>query len=159
MHISARADYAMRAVLVLAEAGAAGRAARPVKAETIATAQGLPGASVEAILGQLKRSGLVLSTRGPDGGHRLVRSPSEITVADVIRAVDGPLADVRGLRPEDAEYEGAAAHLVNVWIAARAALRTVVEVVTIADILDGTFPLPVAALIDDPDSWKRRERY
>ncbi|MEO5680207.1 MAG: Rrf2 family transcriptional regulator [Acidimicrobiales bacterium] len=151
MHISAKAEYAMRALLTLAaEPGG------PMTAERLATAQSLPVKFLENTLAELRRGGLVVSRRGAEGGYLLARPAAEITAADVLRLVDGPLAEVRGGRPEAAAYEGPAAHLQEVWVAARASLRAVLERVTLADIVAGTFPVPVAELIADPDAWKAR---
>jgi len=150
MQISAKADYAMRALLVLA-------AAPPevaVKGQTIAETQGMPVKFVENTLGDLKRSGLVQSQRGSSGGYRLGRPAHLITVADVVRAVDGPLAEVRGRRPETVTYEGAAQNLQQVWIAARASLRAVLEHVTLAQIVDGNLPPAISEVVDTPDAWK-----
>ncbi len=152
MHIPAKVDYGMRALLELASQGA------PTTGETLASAQGLPVKFLAAILNDLRRAGLVLSQRGLEGGYRLARPASQITVADVMRALDGPLAEVRGLRPEMANYEGAAEHLQDVWVATRASLRAVLERVTLADIVKGTLPAPVARLVADPDSWEPRIR-
>src|SRR5436305_10033914 len=131
MRITAKVDYAVRAAVELAAATADDR---PVKAERIATAQGIPLNFLENILGELRHAGIVRSHRGAEGGFRLARSAEEITVADVIRAVEGPLASVRGGPPEEAVYDGAAEALPRVWIAVRANLRSVVEHVTLADI-------------------------
>jgi Rrf2 family protein len=151
--VSAKADYAVRAG---AELAAAEGAERPLKAEAIATAQGIPPRFLENILADLRHAGLVHSQRGTDGGHRLARPATEITVADVIRAVDGPLAAVRGERPEDVTYEGAAAPLQRVWIALRKNLREVVEQVTLADLASGQVPPAISAKADDPEAWVTR---
>jgi Rrf2 family protein len=151
--VSAKADYAVRAG---AELAAAEGAERPLKAEAIASAQGIPPRFLENILADLRHAGLVQSQRGTDGGHRLARPAAEITVADVIRAVDGPLAAVRGERPEDVTYEGAAAPLQRVWIAVRKNLREVVEHVTLADLAAGRVPPAVETKADDPDAWVTR---
>ncbi len=153
MRISAKADYAVRAAVELADA--AGEE-RPVKAERIATAQGVPLNFLENILSELRHAGIVRSQRGADGGFRLARPPADITVADVIRAVEGPLASVRGGPPEDAAYNGAAAALPRVWIAVRANLRAVVERVTLADIASGRLPAKIDRLADDPEAWVTR---
>lgn len=153
MRISAKADYAVRAAVELA--GAAGEE-RPVKAERIATAQGVPLNFLENILSELRHAGIVRSQRGAEGGFRLARAPADITVADVIRAVEGPLASVRGGPPEDAAYAGAAAALPRVWIAVRANLRAVVERVTLADIASGRLPAKIDRLADDPEAWSTR---
>ena len=149
MHISAKADYAMRALLTLA----ASDTEKPVKAEEIANRQGIPLKFLENILVELRKDGLVASQRGAEGGYRLAKPPEKTTVAAVIRAVDGPLAEVRGIRPEDATYQGAAEHLREVWVAVRASLRGVLESVTLADIVDGHLPRKVEKLTADPDAW------
>lgn len=149
MRVSAKADYAVRASAELASS----TTARPLKAERISEAQGIPIKFLEAILLELKHAGVVKSTRGPDGGYGLARPPSEISIADVIRAVDGPLANVRGERPEDAHYSGSAEHLTSVWIAVRAALREVLEQTTLADLVSGTLPKVVQDLTDNADAW------
>lgn len=141
----------MRALLTLA----AGQG-RPMTAEALAADQGLPGKFLGAILNDLRRAGLVASQRGVDGGYRLGRPAAEITVADVMRALDGPLAEVRGLRPEAASYVGAAEHLRDVWVAVRAALRSVLEQVTLEDVVRGRLPARVARLTADPDAWASR---
>jgi Rrf2 family protein len=152
MRISAKADYAVRAAVELAAADGD----RPVKAERIATAQGIPLNFLENILGELRHAGIVRSHRGADGGFRLARPATEVTVADVIRAVEGPLASVRGGPPEDAEYAGAATALPRVWIAVRANLRRVMEQVTIADVANSKLPRSVEKLTEDPGAWVTR---
>jgi len=151
MRISAKADYAMRAALELAVAEDP-----PVKGERIAAAQGIPLKFLEHILIDLRHAGLVVSQRGPEGGYRLDRPPGEISVADVIRAVDGPLAAVRGERPETMSYDGPAEELLPVWIALRASVRGVLENVTLADIATGKLPAAVGELARERDAWKRR---
>lgn len=151
MRISAKADYAMRAALELAAAEEP-----PVKGERIAEAQGIPLKFLENILIDLRHAGIVASQRGPEGGYRLDRPAAEITAADVIRAVDGPLAAVRGARPESTEYEGPATALQTVWIALRASVRSVLENVTLAEIASGSLPPALARLADDPEAWVRR---
>jgi Rrf2 family protein len=151
MRISAKADYAVRAALTLAAADDP-----PTKGERIADAQGIPLKFLENILIDLRQAGLVASQRGPDGGYRLDGKADEITVADVIRAVDGPLASVRGGRPEEASYEGPAEGLQTVWIALRSGIRGVLEHVTLADVVNGTVPEHVAELAREPDAWTRR---
>ena len=153
MRISAKVDYAVRAA---AELAAAPDEERPVKAERIATAQGIPLNFLENILGELRHAGLVRSQRGAEGGFRLARPASQITVADVIRAVEGPLASVRGGPPEEASYDGAATALLRVWIAVRHNLRAVVEKVTLADLAAGELPVKVDKLADDPTAWVTR---
>ncbi|MDQ1436645.1 MAG: hypothetical protein QOK43_274 [Acidimicrobiaceae bacterium] len=152
MYISARVDYAMRALAALA-------AAPPgtgIKGEAIAAEQGLPAKFVENILGDLRRAGFVTSQRGNVGGYRLARPAKEIALADVFRALEGPLAEVRGVRPEQAAYEGPAEHLLGAWVAVRAALRMVLESITLADVASGKMPPQVRKLIADPDAWKPR---
>lgn len=152
MYISAKVDYAARVLLVLAAAPDG----KPIKGETLARGQGLPVKFVENTLVDLRRAGLVASQRGPDGGYRLARPAKDIAVADVIRALEGPLAEVHGVRPEDAVYGGAAANLQDVWVAVRAALRLVLESTTLADVVDGRLPEPVAKLVAAPGAWERR---
>lgn len=149
MHVSAKADYAVRALLELAT-----RPGGAVRAETLATEQGLPVKFLENILVDLRRAGVVTSRRGSDGGYLLARPASDVTLATIIRAVDGPLAEVRGARPEAAEYDGAAVHLREVWIAVRASLRAVLESVTLAQVVEGKLPRSVRALTDDPEAWQ-----
>jgi Rrf2 family protein len=151
MRISAKADYAVRAAVQLA-ASADG----PTKGDAIAQSQGIPLKFLENILGDLRQAGLVRSQRGSDGGYWLNRPPEEITVADVIRAVEGPLAAVRGRRPEDVAYDGPAEPLIQVWIAVRANLRAVVEQVTLADVAAGRLPEHVRELAGDPEAWVTR---
>lgn len=151
MHITAKVDCAVRTLVEIAAADAT-----PVKAEHLAAAQGIGHKLLESVLGDLRRAGLVGSRRGPDGGYWLCRPAHEIAVADVIRAVEGPLASVRGERPEEVEYPGAAAPLQDVWIAVRVNLRAVLEAVTVADIATGVLPEFVADLTADPQAWRRR---
>jgi Rrf2 family protein len=152
MRISAKADYAVRAVVELAAA----EGDKPVKAERVATAQEIPLNFLENILGELRHAGIVRSHRGAEGGFRLAKPASEVTVADVIRAVEGPLASVRGGPPEDAKYGGAATTLPTVWIAVRVNLRRVVENVTIADLANGKLPRSIEKLTEDPGAWVTR---
>lgn len=149
MRITAKADYAVRAAAELAAAEGDG----PVKGERIATAQDIPLKFLENILSELRTAGIVASRRGTDGGYWLDRPAAEVTVADVLRAVEGPLASIRGTGPERLTYEGAAATLPRMWVALRASLRTVLEGVTLADLASGELPAGVAALTDDPDAW------
>src|SRR5438270_13494240 len=132
MRISAKADYAVRAVVELA----ASQDGTPVKAELVAKAQGIPLNFLENILGELRHAGIVRSQRGAEGGFRLGKPAGQVTIADVIRAVEGPLATVRGGPPEESSYPGPAAELPRVWIAVRKSLRSVVERVTVADVAD-----------------------
>jgi Rrf2 family protein len=124
--------------------------------EAVVSEQGLPRKFVEAILGELRRAGLVRSQRGADGGYGLARPEGEITIGAVIRAVDGPLAEVRGLRPDQTEYANVAEHLPQLWIAVRSALRSVLDEVSIAQLRSGRFPAHVRRLIDSPDAWLPR---
>lgn len=153
MRLSAKSDYAVRAMLELALADRI--RPRPVlTCERVATAQDVPVKFLRnVIMVDLKRAGLVLSTRGPEGGYRLGREPSTITVADVIRAVDGPIATVQGDRPQDVTYTGTAEVLGPLWVAVRAALRSVLEQVTLDDLAEGALPPEVAALLEDPAAW------
>jgi Rrf2 family protein len=151
VRISAKADYAVRAAAELAAAGD-----DLLKGEAIAGSQGIPQNFLENILADLRHAGLVKSQRGADGGYRLARPAAEVSVADVIRAVEGPLAAVRGEAPEDVTYSGAAAPLQDVWIAVRANLRAVVEHVSLADLAAGRVPGEIARLAEDPDARLRR---
>jgi Rrf2 family protein len=153
VRVSAKVDYAVRALVELA---AAGSEAGPVKGEAIATSQDIPLRFTENILAELRRAGVVASQRGAEGGYRLRVPASTITVADVIRHVEGALADVRGEPPEEVTYAGPAAALQDVWIATRATLRSVLETTTIADIATGRLPDAVRRLAADPDAWSRR---
>ena len=148
VRVSAKADYAIRAAIELAAAGDG-----PVKGDRIAQAQQIPTNFLENILGDLRNAGLVASRRGADGGYWLARPAQEVSLADVIRAVDGPLANVRGVRSEQIEYQGSAEKLREVWIAVRASLRSGLETVTLADLARGKLPASVAALAADPDAW------
>ncbi|HTW06018.1 MAG TPA: Rrf2 family transcriptional regulator [Acidimicrobiales bacterium] len=150
MQISAKVDYGMRALLVLASAS------EPMTADALAADQGLPGKFLGVILNDLRRSGILVSHRGREAGYNLARPASEITAADVIRALEGPLAQVKGIRPEQATYQGAAQHLQEAWIAVRASLRAVLEHLTIDDIVTGELPAPIAQLVADPDAWVGR---
>ncbi|SER79480.1 transcriptional regulator, BadM/Rrf2 family [Pedococcus cremeus] len=154
MDISARTEYAIRAMLMLAEASLTG--AGPVSVDTLATKQDLPRKFLEAIVGDLRRAGLVVSTRGARGGYALTRDPAAISLGDVFRAVDGPLAEVRGLRPHETRYEGVAEHLPTVWVAVRASLRQVLDGTSLAQVLSGRLPPSVAALTSAPDAWQSR---
>jgi Rrf2 family protein len=129
---------------------------RPVKGDHVATAQAIPIKFLENILLDLRQAGLVNSRRGPEGGYWLSRAPEEITVADVIRAADGPLASVRGEKPEDLRYQGSAEPLASVWIALRSSLREVLEQVTLADLAAGELPAAITGRTDDPGAWTRR---
>lgn len=152
MRISAKADYAVRAAVELV--GASETA--PRKADSVAGAQAVPPSFLENILNQLKSASLVRSQRGPDGGWWLARPAEEISLADVIRAVEGPLASIRGERPESVSYAGAAAPLQQVWIALRANLRGVLEEVSLADVASGNLPGAIVALSEDREAWTTR---
>lgn len=155
MHVSARVDYAMRA---LCELGAQYREdpRALTTGEQIAEAQSMPWKFLEGILRTLRQAGIVASQRGAVGGFRLDREPDQITVADVVRALDGPLAAVRGERPEDVNYTGSSAHLGEVWVAMRSAMREVLEHTTVADILDGAHSARVTEFLESPGAWQRR---
>jgi Rrf2 family protein len=129
---------------------------KPVKAERIANAQDIPLNFLENILGELRHAGIVRSQRGADGGFRLAKPPDQVTIADIIRAVEGPLASVRGGPPEETSYAGSSAALPRVWIAVRASLRSVVEHVTLADVAGGELPADVDKLAQDPEAWVTR---
>jgi Rrf2 family protein len=152
VRISAKADYAVRAVVELA----ASTDKSPVKAERVATTQGIPLNFLENILGELRHAGIVRSQRGADGGFRLAKPADQISVADIIRAVEGPLATVRGGPPEESAYPGAAVDLPRVWIAVRKSLRDVVERVTVADVASGRLPRSIVKLSEDPEAWVTR---
>jgi Rrf2 family protein len=152
VRISAKADYAVRAAAELA--AAAGRG--PVRAEEIASAQHIPLNFLLNILSDLKLARVVQSYRGAQGGYRLARPPEEITVAEVIRAVEGPLANVHESRPEDLHYPGPAEPLRDVWVAVRANIRAVLESVTLAQLAKGSLPRTVRKLVSDPDAWTAR---
>jgi len=157
VRITAKADYAVRAAVELARAQIeAGGADVPVKGEHLAHAQDIPQKFLENILTELRRAGIVRTRRGAEGGYRLARPAKEITVADVLRAVEGPLAGVQGIQPQDLRYGGAAERLPEVWVALRAGLRSVLEHVTLADIANGKLPKAVTAKTADDDAWERR---
>lgn len=157
MDISARTDYAIRALLMLAEqAHAAPSPGVPVSVDTLASRQALPRKFLEAILGDLRRAGVVVSRRGPSGGYTLSRPAAEISLGDVFRAVDGPLAEVRGLRPHETAYEGVAEHLPVVWVAVRATLRRVLDGTSLEQLLTGELPADVRHLAQDADAWQNR---
>ncbi|MBT2468325.1 Rrf2 family transcriptional regulator [Streptomyces sp. ISL-66] len=149
MRISARADYAVRAALQLA----ASQDDDPVKAEAIAEAQDIPHKFLEGILNDMRRGGLVLSQRGGNGGYRLAKPARSISIADVIRVVDGPLVSVRGVRPPDLSYTGPAQALLPLWIALRANVREILDGVTLADVASSDLPADVSALAEAPDAW------
>ncbi len=155
MHVSAKADYGMRALLELTVAYQ-DNPRRLVKGEAIATAQDIPVKFLEGILRQLRQAGIVASQRGAEGGYRLDRDPASVSIADVVRALDGPLAAVRGERPEQLGYAGASEHLKEVWIAVRASMRHVLENISLADVTAGTLPPDVTSLLGEPGAWQRR---
>jgi Rrf2 family protein len=156
VRITAKVDYAVRAGAELAAHAAAHGTRVPMKGDAIAAAQAIPVRFLESILAELRRSGIVASQRGSDGGYWLARSADEVSVADVIRAVEGPLADVHGTPPEEVEYQGAAAPLQHVWVATRVALREVLETTSLAAIASGSLPTAVRRLAERPGGWARR---
>ena len=147
MRVSAKVDYAVRAMIELVGSSEE----EPVKGDRIAGEQEIPLHFLENILAELRRAGLVHSRRGAEGGYWLGRADDEITIADVIRAVEGPLATVRGERPDELAYRGGAAPLQQVWIALRANIRQVLETVTLADVVNDHLPEPVGGLADHPE--------
>jgi Rrf2 family protein len=149
--ISAKADYAVRSLLVLAS-----RDPERVKADQIAEEQDMPRGFVESILGDLRRAGFVRSHRGVVGGYSLARPATEITIGSVIRAIDGPLAQVRGWRPHEAKYDGVAEHLPTMWIAVRASLRRVLDETTVHQLLTGRLPAHVRRMAETGDAWLPR---
>ena len=151
MEISAKSDYAVRALL-----GLAAHTPNLVKVDLIIGEQRLPRKFVEAILGELRRAGLVRSQRGAEGGYALARPASDITLGAVIRAVDGPLAEIRGLRPDQTTYTGVAEHLPEVWVAVRASLRRVLDETTLQQVLTGKLPPHVRRMVETPGAWQPR---
>jgi Rrf2 family protein len=157
VNISAKSDYAVRAMLLLADVDGAGTpGAQPFAAEALAERAGLPRKFLEAILVDLRRATLVTSVRGAGGGYRLTRPATAISLAAVIRAVDGPLAEVRGLRPHETTYTAPADHLPVVWVAVRAALRRVLDEVSLEQVRTGRFPAHVRRLAEPDDAWVNR---
>lgn len=152
MHVTAKADYAVRAVVELASSSQGS----PRKVDEVAKAQGIPVSFLENILTQLRSSGIVRSQRGPEGGYWLAHAPSEVSLADVIRAVEGPLVGVRGQPPEEIEYSGSAESLQSVWIALRTNLRKVLETVSVADVAAGKLPKEIVALTRQEEAWQAR---
>jgi Rrf2 family protein len=152
MHVTAKADYAVRAVVELADSAKDA----PRKVDEVAQAQSIPVSFLENILTQLRSSGIVRSQRGPEGGYWLARPAEEVNLAQVIRAVEGPLVGVRGQRPEEVEYVGSAESLQQVWIALRSNLRKVLENVTVADVAEGRLPKEVLALTRAEEAWQTR---
>jgi Rrf2 family protein len=151
MRVSAKADYAVRAAAELAKAEEG-----PVKGERLADAQDIPLQFLEHILLELKHHGIIRARRGAKGGYWLARPADDITIADVIRAVEGPIANVQSAPPESISYRGSAEHLQEVWIAVRANLRAVLESVTLEDLVSGELPAVVQHLSDSPDAWAAR---
>ncbi|KIR65811.1 Rrf2 family transcriptional regulator [Micromonospora harpali] len=151
MQISARGDYAVRAALSLATAYPS-----LLSTQAIAAEQDMPRKFLEAVLADLRRAGLVRAQRGAEGGYTLARPPKEITIGAILRAVDGPLAGVRGMRPEETSYDGAAENLPRLWVAVRAAVRQVVDEVSLAEMASGRLPGHVRRLIARPDAWEPR---
>lgn len=152
MHVTAKADYAVRAVVELADSAQDS----PRKVDEVAQAQKIPVSFLENILTQLRSSGIVRSQRGPEGGYWLAHPADEVNLAQIIRAVEGPLVGVRGQRPEEVEYVGSAESLQQVWIALRANLRKVLENVTVADVAAGKLPKEVLALTREEQAWQTR---
>jgi Rrf2 family protein len=151
VRITAKVDYAVRAALELAAAPPG-----PVKGDQLAARQAIPPKFLENILAELRRAGLVSSQRGAEGGYRLARPADRVSVADIIRAVEGPLADVHGTPPEDVAYAGPAERLPHVWVATRAALRSILEEVTLADVIADTLPPAAERYLGEPGAWSRR---
>ena len=155
MRVSAKADYAVRAMVQLAGLGAS--EAEPATGEALAVAQAIPLRFLENILGELRAHGMVQSKRGSEGGYWLGRAADDITIAEIIRAVEGPLATVRGEAPDELEYPGGSAPLQQVWLALRANIRQVLESVTLADVVAGTLPEPIGTLAEHPEATQTRE--
>jgi Rrf2 family protein len=151
VRVSAKTDYAVRALLELAVANDG-----PVKGERLAQAQAIPLKFLENILTDLRHAGIVRAQRGAEGGYWLARAADQVTLGEVIRAVDGPLASVRGEAPEDVAYDGAAENLRTVWVALRASMRSVVDEITLADVVAGKLPARVRRLTESPEAWSRR---
>lgn len=149
MRISAKADYAVRAALQLA----AGTEAEPLKAEAIAAAQDIPHKFLEGILNDMRRGGLVVSRRGGNGGYRLAKAAEDISIADVIRVVEGPLVSVRGVRPPELFYAGPSEALLPLWVALRSNVRQILEGVSLADVASDRLPAEIAALTEPPEAW------
>jgi Rrf2 family protein len=152
MHVTAKADYAIRAVVELADSSQES----PRKVDEVARAQSIPVSFLENILTQLRSSGIVRSQRGPEGGYWLAQPSDQLNLAQVIRAVEGPLVGVRGQRPEEIEYAGSAESLRDVWLALRANLRKVLEHVTVADVASGKLPREIVALTRQEEAWQTR---
>ena len=155
MRVSAKADYAVRAMVELAASGSSQE--QPAKGELLAAAQNIPMRFLENILGELRVHGLVQSRRGADGGYWLAKPPDDVTLAEIIRAVEGPLATVRGEAADELEYRGESKPLREVWLALRVNIRQVLESVTLADIVSGSLPEPIGTLAQHPDATLARE--
>ena len=153
MRISAKTDYAIRAAVEMAARTPDGQL---VKAEAVADAQDIPLRFLLSILNELRHAGIVASRRGADGGYRLARPAAQIALADIIRAIDGPLANVAGTRPEALDLTGSAGPLRDVWVSVRSNIRAVLEHVTLADVVAGRLPKAVTRLADDDDAWRPR---
>jgi Rrf2 family protein len=151
VRVSAKTDYAVRALLELTEAGGG-----PIKGEQLSQAQQIPLKFLENILTDLRHAGIVRAQRGAEGGYWLAKPAGDVRLGDVIRAVDGPLASVRGEAPEEVEYLGPAENLQTVWIALRASMRSVLDELTLADVVAGRMPTRVKRLTEAPDAWSRR---
>ena len=151
MRISAKVDYAVRAAIELAAAGG-----EPIKGEQIADAQGIPLKFLENILGELKHTGIVASRRGAQGGYWLAKPAEDVSLADIVRAVEGPLASVRGQGPETLSYKGEAVPLQKVWIALRANIRAVMEDTSLEDVVAGDLPNEVRELSEPAEAWSAR---
>lgn len=151
MQVTAKVDYAVRALLELAAAPE-----RRMTRDELADAQRIPARYLENLLGQLRQAGIVIGRRGAAGGYVLGRPADAITIAEVSRAVDGPLSLVQGQRPEDVSYHGTSEHLSELWVGLRAAVRSVLETVTLEDARHGRWPEEVGELVEDPDSWESR---
>jgi Rrf2 family protein len=151
VHVSAKGDYAVRAIIGLS-------AVHPerVSASTLADRYSMPRKFLEVVLSDLRRAGVVASTRGPEGGSALRREPVEITVGEVLRVIDGPLADIHGLRPDEVSYGAGLEHLQELWVAARSAVRSVLDEVTFDQLVSGDFPDAVAAHFAGHDAWEPR---
>jgi Rrf2 family protein len=150
VRVSAKSDYALRALIELASR----QDGAPVSAEELGRLQEIPHGFLQAILADLRRAGVVMSQRGQSGGWRMAREPGTVSVADVIRAVDGPLVSVYGLRPESVSYNESAEVLQHVWIAARSSLRDVFEQVSIRGLADGSLPEAVTSRTQSEDAWQ-----
>ncbi|GGK84215.1 RrF2 family transcriptional regulator [Mangrovihabitans endophyticus] len=151
MQISARGDYAVRAALSLANAYPT-----LMSAQAIAQDQDMPRKFLEAVLADMRRAGVVRAQRGAEGGYTLSQPPGDVTIGQVLRAVDGPLAGVRGMRPEETHYSGPARNLPNLWVAVRSAVREVVDEVSLDEVISGKMPAHVRKLTARPDAWHPR---